>query len=299
MNRLPLPGATHLPPNKFTTPIVESLDGYREAIDEAQGIGDYLTTLPIISTTVVTPGPVTDKWQQAEDKRDADDERRQRWRNRALSRQQVAIKTANGILLHNVDDILNQLHLRLVDVLLTAEPDLKALVAEDICTADQAIEHGLVEPWARLAQTTWPDYRTLRDSQEWVHLHIAPDTIWRSARPNEFDSEDPASLLWLRNLPELWPDWRNGGRSRPEYRIDGRTPRPEPWAKPHGPEFLLWAHQAGATHWIPDTRQFRELFAERRQQVSDDVDEPEEQDDDTRDNSEWFRGLPPPIMAQR
>ena len=29
---LPLPGATHLPPNKFTTPIVDSLDGYREAL---------------------------------------------------------------------------------------------------------------------------------------------------------------------------------------------------------------------------------------------------------------------------
>lgn len=292
---LPLPGATHLPPNKFTTPIVDSLDGYTEALAEAQAIADYLRTLPLIPTVPTTPGPVSDDWQRAEDERDAALERHERWRNRASGRQQAAIRAANSLLHSNLDHILNQLHLRLIETLLKATPNLKALVAAGVDTADQAIETGLVAEWARLAQDTWPDYAMLRQSQEFLHLHIASTNIWRSARPS-FDGEDPASLLWIKNLPELWPDWRERGRTRPALTLTGGPPRPEPWPRPDGPEFLLWAFKAGAVHWIPDTREFREQFSNRQHEITNTDDEPQ---DDEPQRPHSFRGLPPPILAQR
>jgi hypothetical protein len=295
---LPLPGATHLPPNKFATPIVESLDGYADSVAEAQAIGEYLKTLPVIFTAPITPGPLDDKWQAAEDKRDADIERRERWRNRALGRQQAAIRAANALLHNNLDHLLNRLHLHLVDVLLTATPDMTALVTAGVDNADQAIEHELVAEWARLQQSTWHDYELLRSSQEFLMLNIASDTIWRTATPS-FDGEPPASLLWLKNLPELWTDWRERGRTRPTFTIQGDPPRPEPWPRPNGPEFLLWAFKAGAQHWIPATREFREEFSNRQHEITNTDDEP--QDDETRDNNSArsFPGLPPPIMAQQ
>ena len=175
---------------------------------------------------------------------------------------------------------------------------MKALVAAGVDNAEQAIENKLVAEWARLQQSTWPDYAMLRSSQEFMHLHIAPTNIWRSARPS-LDGEDPASLLWLKNLPELWPDWRERGRTQPTFKIQGDPPRPEPWSRPDGPEFLLWAFKAAAQHWIPSTREFREEFSNRRHELTNIDDEP--QDDDTRDNVALpsFKGLPPPIMAQR
>lgn len=200
-------------------------------------------------------------------------------------------------------------------MLLKAAPDAKALIAAGVDTAELAIEHGFVAEWSRLREASL-EYGLLRGNQETIHLHIAPGRIWKSARPS-FDGEDPASLLWFRNLPDLWPDWRDRGRARPHMNLTGVAPRPEPWPRPDGPEFLLWSFKVRADHWIPDTKQFDEQFGPRRQRVTDD-DAPEQSDDDSsifdsllygpleverqhqaqaNELSTSFKGHPPPMLG--
>lgn len=307
----PLPGAFRLPRNRFLSPIVDGLDGYPEALDDAEAISAYLRDLPPIQRVPPAAGAVTEDWQRAEDERDAALEKRERWRNRALGRQRAAIAGVNSILTANVDHVLNQLHLRLVEVLLKAAPDAEALIAAGVDTAEQAIEHGLVSEWSRLQQEVWPDYQMLRGAQEALHLHVAPKRIWMSARPS-IDDEDPATLLWLKNLPQLWPDWRERGRSLPQFTMQGSPPRPEPWPRPDGAEFLVWSFKAGAEHWIPDAKRYDEEFGPNRRHFTiDDDDESEQSDDDTtfdsllmgpllveqRRQTQPFKGPPPPIMA--
>jgi hypothetical protein len=292
----PLPGATRLPRNKFLTPIVEALDGYREALDEAEAIND--------------------KWQLAEDKRDEDAERVTRWRNRALSRQRARIAEHNSILTANVDHILRLLNLHLLEVILKAAPDAEALIAARVDNADQAIEHGLVPEWSRLQQEAWPDYDVLRGSQEFLHIHVAPQRIWMSAQPS-LDGEDPASLLWFKNLPQLWPDWRERGRTSPQINLTGPAPRPEPWPRPDGAEFLVWSFKSKAEHWIPGLKQFDQEFGPKGHQVADNDNDPQQHDDESaydsllfgpleaerkrqtqaQERSTSFKGHPPPILA--
>ena len=314
----PLPGLTRLPRNRFMTPIVEGLDGYREALDEAEAINAHLRDLPPPIPRVPAPGPVTVEWQRKEDELDADAERLTRWRNRALSRQRARIAEHNSLLTTNVDHILRQLNLHLLDVVSKAAADAEVLIAAGVDNADQAIGGGLVAEWSRLQREAWPDYDILRSSQEFLHIHVAPQRIWMSARPS-LDGEDPANLLWFRNLPELWGDWRERGRTRPQINLTGPSPRPEPWPRPDGAEFLLWSFKAGAQHWIPTVREFDEEFGPGRRQVADDADAPQQLDDDSsvfdsllwgpqeaarqrqaeaNERSTAFEGMPPPILTQ-
>jgi hypothetical protein len=310
----PLPSAIRLPRNKFITPIVEALPGYRAALDDADAAGKYLRELAPIPD--VPLAPIGDDWQLAEDEHDTARARYDRWRNRAISRQNNAIASANSMLHVHVDAVLRELNLYLREVLARVEPDAEVLIAAGVDTADKAIETGLVPEWSRLQQEAWPDYRTLRDSQEAIALHIAPQRMWITARPS-IDGEDPANLLWIKNLPELWPDWRERGRTRPQFTITGPTPRPEPWPRPDGAEFLLWAFKAQAEQWIPTMKEFDEAFVARRQQVAGTEDESEQSDDSSpfdsllfgpleverqrqaqaKESSTSFKGHPPPILA--
>jgi hypothetical protein len=312
----PFPGAIRLPLNKFLTPIVESLDGYKEAINDAEQIAAHLRGLPPIPRVPPAPGPVTFEWQITEDERDADAERVTKWRNRALSRQRARIAEHRSILTANVDHILRLLNLHLLDVVLKAAPDAEVLIAAGVDNADQAIEQGLVPEWSRLQRESWTDYDTLRGSQEFLHIHVAPQRIWMSARPS-LDGEDPASTLWFKNMPQLWPDWRERGRTRQQFTIQGSSPRPEPWPRPDGAEFLIWSFKAKAEHWIPDTKQFDEAFGPQRRPVADDDDDPQQRDDESvydsllfgpleaerkrqaqaQERSTSFKSYPPPILA--
>lgn len=169
------------------------------------------------------------------------------------------------------------------------------LIAAGVDTADKAIEHGVVPEWSRLAQDAWPDYQTLRDSQESLALHIAPTRMWVSATPS-IDGEDPANLLWFRNLPELWPDWRERGRTRSQINLTGPTPRPEPWPRPDGVEFLLWSFKAQAEHWIPTTKEFDETFGPNRQHFTIDDDDESQPDDDSSPYDSMLIG---PLLVER
>jgi hypothetical protein len=311
----PLPGATRLPRNEFLTPILESLDGYRESIGDAEATAAYLQDLPPIPTVPPAPGPVTDKWQRAEDERDAALDKRERWRNRAWGRQRAAIAEHNSILTANLDDVLRRLHLRLVEVLLTATPAANSLIAAGIDTPGEAIDRGRVAEWQQL-QAAWPHYDLLRSSQEALMLHVAPNRIWMSAKPS-LDGEPPSNLLWIKNLPALWPDWRERGRTRQQFTIQGSSPRPEPWSRPEGAEFLLWGFKAKAVHWIPTTAEFDETFGPNRQHFTIDDDDTEQSDDSAifdsllwgpqeaerkrqaqaNEKSTSFKGMPPPILA--
>ena len=119
----------------------------------------------------------------------------------------------------------------------------------------------------------------------------------------------------------MWPDWRERGRTRAQFTITGSPPRPEPWPRPDGAEFLIWSFKSSAEHWIPDTKQYDEQFGPRRRHVADDADAPQQLDDDSsafdsllfgpleverqrqrqrqaKESSTAFESMPPPILTQ-
>lgn len=302
----PFPAAIRLPANKFLTPILENLPGYRAALDDAEAAGNYLRSIAPIPD--VPLAPISDDWQRAQDDHATARAQWERWRNRAMSRQNAAIASARSVLYAHVDTLFQELHAHLREVLARAEPDAEVLIAAGVDTADKAIEHSLVPEWSRLQQDRWPDYQMLRDSQESLAMHFAPTRMWQTSTPS-IDGEPPASLLWFRNLPELWPDWRERGRTRPQFTVTGSPPRPEPWPRPDGAEFLLWAFKAQAQHWIPTPKEFDEALRARRQQVTDEDGATESDDDSSAYDSAMmgplyvqsrraFQGHPPPILAQ-
>jgi hypothetical protein len=270
----PSPAVIRLPRNKFLGPIVDALPGYREALEGAQSADEFLQNMPAVPKVPaeLAAGPVSAEWHTAEDERDAAIATHEKHRQRTLNRKNAAIGQTNSVLRGNVDLILRQLHLNLQELLAKAALDAQALIAAGVETASHAIQSDHVAEWQRLHQDICPDYELLRDCQDAVHMHVAPARYWRSARP-AVDGEDCASLLHIKNLPALWPDWRQRGRTSARINVDGSTTRPEPWPKPSGPEFLLWAFTSHAELWIPTTREFDAEFGPAKDQpaVPDDA----------------------------
>ena len=260
----PSPAVIRLPRNKFLAPIVDALPGYREALEAAQSADDFLRNMPAVAKVPaeLAAGPVSAQWHAAEDERDAAIATHEKHRQRTLSRKNAAISQSGSVLRGAVDVLLRQLHVNLRDLLAKAAPDAEALIAAGVGTASKAIQFDRVAEWRRLERDICADYDLLRDSQDAIHQHVAPARYWRSARP-AVDGEDCANLLHIKNLPALWADWRQRGRTNARVNLDGSTTRPEPWPKPSGPEFLLWAFTSHAELWIPTTREFDAEFGQR------------------------------------
>lgn len=136
--------------------------------------------------------------------------------------------------------------------------DEVAKVAEQlggVRSAEEAIAADRVTVWRRLAALV-EDYEALRQAQR---SRTGVETL-HQARAH--GGEDHASDLYIRNLDEVWPQWRSGDGAVRHLNLDGRPHRYEPWPAQY-PQLLLWLATSEAEPWIPTTLQLEQLRADR------------------------------------
>ncbi len=132
---------------------------------------------------------------------------------------------------------------------------------DDIRTAEQAITADRTSEWKRLSELV-NDYEDLRRAQ----LSRTDVEMIRQARPSEYDAEDHASDLYIRNLDELWPRWRFGDAAPNGMTTitvgDTARRRYAPWPADRT-QLLIWLATSRAEAWIPTPTQLQQLWAER------------------------------------
>lgn len=153
------------------------------------------------------------------------------------------------------------------DDLLTAyQSELKRLLAEvsdlaeqldGITTADAALRADRVAQWKELIRLA-DDHDTLRSRQlehyDWqIKFESSP----------AIQGEPYASDLYLSNLDEIWPGWRNPQRTTIHLNaVGGAAERLEPWPADKT-QLLLWLVRSPAKPWIPTHRQIQRLRQDR------------------------------------
>ncbi|MDP7731507.1 hypothetical protein [Mycobacterium sp. TY813] len=126
-----------------------------------------------------------------------------------------------------------------------------------IRSADKAIAADLGPTWKRLCGLV-DDYQEIRRFQL---SRTSQDLVQRS-RPSQ-GGEEHASDLYIKNLDDLWPEWRTGGSAMQITRVDGSKPRYEPWPAEQ-PRLLLWLATSRAQPWVPTERHLHELWERRK-----------------------------------
>jgi hypothetical protein len=127
-------------------------------------------------------------------------------RNIVMRQKQSAANEANHIVTTGVDLVLGTLRAELTQLL----DDVKALVdqLDGATTPAQAIEADAGPAWRQL--TVLADaYRDLRAAQGRLMMRAAQQ-VWRNCSPHLL-GEDTANLAVIKNLDDIWPDWRWGG----------------------------------------------------------------------------------------
>ena len=147
--------------------------------------------------------------------------------------------------------------------LLLAEVKQLATVLDGIDTPAEAIANDHGPQWKQLTELA-EDYQTLRSAQR---AQMSTDVLI-SAAPVA-GGDDHASDLYLKNLDELWPNWRTPQLDASRY-IDMSGTRPprrlEPW--PADPvQLCLWLVTSNAQPWIPTPAQLAQL-QQRRQDTA-------------------------------
>ncbi|ULP45941.1 hypothetical protein [Mycolicibacter virginiensis] len=251
--------------NRFVQAAVEQLDGWLDAmalVDTAQAA--VLNTLPPVAECPVEldpflTGKVEEEWIDARLRRSAELARREQRQTTLRDLMHEAQMRAETIIVTKIDDVLAALNCELENQLADAARIVDKL--GPVRTAGQAIEADVAPAWKALTKLSG-DYELLRAGQELVMTQCASQA-WRSAG-SWGGREAPASTAYLRNIDELWPDWRNPGQGTKRVtRLDGQPHRYEPW--PTDPvELLAWLVTSEAQPWIPTRKQLAELHEERR-----------------------------------
>lgn len=206
-------------------------------------------------------GEIREEWVAALiDQKDAE-ERHQR--RRAILTELVAsaqnqARVAAGSIRESV---LKASHGELVQLL----DEVKQLAGElgGVRSAEAAVAADLGPEWKRMT-TLAEDYNTLRSFQ----MARMDTTIVTQSRPSE-GGEEHASDLYIRNLDDLWPEWRVGGARKgvTVTNVGGPAPRYEPW--PTDPvRLLIWLATSRAQPWIPTSEQLHEHWADRRRRAN-------------------------------
>lgn len=152
--------------------------------------------------------------------------------------------------------ILTRYHQELQQLL----ADVRAVSDElgTVTTAGEAIAADLGPAWKRLASLS-EDYLDLRAAQLG---RVDAQTKYETSP--DFPGEPHASDLYLRNLDDLFPNWRLGGNDSNRFQMGGvnNSGRREPW--PDDPsELLLWLVRSEAQPWIPTAADLNRLREER------------------------------------
>ncbi|WP_322857763.1 hypothetical protein [Mycobacterium shigaense] len=164
-------------------------------------------------------------------------------RNRAQTLRQNAVPKILGAL----DEELRRL---LIEVQTVSD------ALGDADTAQAAVANDAGPQWKRLAELA-DDYAELRAAQ---HQLMSPEIVF-SAKADF--GEEHASDLYLKNLDDIWPAWRNPDTSNERVvNVNGAQHRSEPW--PTDPtELLLWLVRSNAQPWIPNEQQLQRLRSDR------------------------------------
>lgn len=270
---------------------VAALPGYREALAEVQAADEWLKTAPQLPA--VDPAlaeHITDAWIDAERARDtaiAEYEARQKI---VQARRERAVSRAQSIFVGGVDLILGSLQNDLTALLKRVAKVVPELGGAT--TAEQAIAADAGATWKRITELA-DAYAELRSAQEFVMLRGSV-SLWQSSTP-QFPGEDHANQAFIRNIDDLWPNWRQPGLSRRRMDLSDnvKRARDEPWPADRGPELMIWLVTSDAEPWIPTGKQLRELWAERNAPIEDDA--PQDPDDESRFDSLLFG----PLEAER
>jgi hypothetical protein len=225
---------------------------------EAQKLMSAPPALPEPQDDPFATGEVSEQWITALIDRKDQQDRLQRRRailleliESARARSAAAAAEVRDQILHGYDRELRSL---LSDVEAVAEELGGVDSAEDAVAADRAPQ------WKRLRELA-DDYGVLRMAQRKL---MDPEAVTRSQPTN--GGEEPASDLHIRNLDDVWPEWRSGG-ARDGVTVSnfggGGEHRYEPW--PADPvRFLLWLVTSEVQAWVPTHEQLRRLWADRQ-----------------------------------
>ena len=229
---------------------VAALPGYREALAEAEAADAWLQTppqLPAVDPALAEH--ISDEWIDAEralETATADYEARRRI---VQTRRERAASRAKSIFTAGVDLILGSLQHDLTTLLERAGKIIPELGGAT--TAAQAIDADAGTAWKRITELA-EDYDGLRQAQTFVMLRGSV-SVWQSSTP-QFPGDDHANQAFLRNVDDLWPNWRQPGmsRSRIDLSDNARRARDEPWPADHGPRADDLARHFGRRAVDPD-----------------------------------------------
>lgn len=250
--------------NRYLQQALDELPGYRQALGVAEEAQKVLNGLaapenPAAQLDPMSTGTVTPEWLTATMNHDAALGLLDRQRAVLLDLKQRAEGTARGICAQNVNQLLARLNANLSDLLDDAT-DVVGGQLGDATSPEEAILVDAGAGWKRLTQLA-DDYAQLRDAQRQVMAH-APADYTISARRADGTGEDHASDLFLKNIDDLWPDWRTGGGGIHTIHIDGHLDRIEPWPADQT-QLLLWLVVSDAEPWVPTLAELDQLRADR------------------------------------
>lgn len=207
-------------------------------------------------------GEIHEEWVDAEiDRKDAQDRLQRRrailseLRSSAESRASTAAQSINAQALAGYHDEL----MKLLD---EVEELAGQLGGVDSAEAAIALDRG--PAWKRLSQLA-DDYAILRRAQR---ARVSTDLIMR-AQPAHGGGEEHASDLYIRNLDDIWPEWRTGGAANGVSinHVGGPAHRYEPW--PTDPvQLLLWLATSQAEAWVPTAAELQRHWADRQKRAN-------------------------------
>lgn len=180
--------------------VKEKEEALRLADEARHRLGALSTPLPPppVELHPFAAGTITDEWIAATLQHKVD-------RQRIIDESNLLrglLKEAENraqLITPDTNAILRAYHKRLTQLL-----DEVADIAEQldgVDTADKAIAADRGPEWRKLLQLA-DDYQVLRRAQ----LSVVPDEVIRSAKGQ--DGEELASDLFVRNLDDIWPTWR-------------------------------------------------------------------------------------------
>jgi hypothetical protein len=250
--------------NKFLAKAIDGLPEYHTALAVAERAQRMLAALAAVPDLPeqdhpLVSGRITEEWLSAVIDHEADVARLEKRRGLLLALSRDAQATAQNTYTLNGNKMLRQFHAELIGLL----DGVREVAAElgAATTPEAAIADDCGPAWKQLKALAG-DYDLLRAAQWTVMRSVGVDYV-QSAQPIA-GGESHASDLYLRNVDEVFPSWRNPGASgEVRINIDGSRPRYEPWPLDKT-ELLLWLVNSPAQAWIPTTDQLERLWDDRK-----------------------------------
>lgn len=206
-----------------------------------------------------TLGRIDDEWIDQCVGRKAGQADWEQRRNILLSTRRDADGQATSIMMNATDTFLSAYdgeRQRLFEEGRALVPELRGAT-----TPNEAIVNDVVQEWKSLTRLD-ADYAELIGAQDAL---LPPDILPLARSPRWTQQEFLASDCYLRNLDEIWPDWKNPVSK--VIHVDGHRDRLEPWPATR-PQLFLWLLTSNAETWVPTIAQLRQHWADRQARMN-------------------------------